>query len=270
MTELRSEEAWAAECIRSALGPLVEVVQNDDGSSQRMHDLNIMANGTVIGAIEVTKAADAETFAFWKLATGHGRWVEPNLDGGWTVRALPQARVRRLKAELPALLRDLEERGVKEVRPGPEGSGQSEEAAYDLGITDLYQTGTAYPGSIYPLPDPPPERSVGRVPETGDPLADWLGEWIGQPEQADNLEKLRESAAAERHLFVILPGFANAPFAVISLLMQDHAPLPTIPPVLPPELTHVWAVSTWDKGDGMRWAGESGWQSFLKANSGSV
>ena len=66
------------------------------------------------------------------------------------------------------------------------------------------------------------------------------------------------SGAEERHLFVILPGFAEAPFGAADLLMRDDAPLPTIPPTLPPRVTHAWAMSTWNTGDGMRWSAEYG------------
>jgi len=72
------------------------------------------------------------------------------------------------------------------------------------------------------------------------------------------------SGADERHLFVILPGFSDPPFAVADLLMRDDPPLPSIAPVLPPEVTHVWAMSTWDTKSGMRWAAKSGWQYFDK------
>jgi hypothetical protein len=72
------------------------------------------------------------------------------------------------------------------------------------------------------------------------------------------------SGADERHLFVIVPGFCDAPFAVADLLMQDDPPLPTVAPSLPPEVSHVWAMSTWNAGAGMRWSPEFGWQHFDK------
>ena len=74
------------------------------------------------------------------------------------------------------------------------------------------------------------------VPQTGDVLAEWLGDWMRRPEQAHNLEKLTRSGAEERHLFVLLPGFSDAPFGVVVLLMQEDPPLPTVAPDLPPEV----------------------------------
>jgi hypothetical protein len=169
-----------------------------------------------------------------------------------------------LHAELPTLLRQLEEQGIREVGDGPEHRGGFDAAANSLGITSLLQLDTAYPGSIYPTIALSAEKSGGAVAQTGDALASWLGDWIAQSEQAHNLDKVVSSGAGERHMFLILPGFAEAPFGVVDLLMRDEAPLPTIPPTLPPEVTHVWAVSTWSTGDGMRFSPDIGWQRFDK------
>jgi len=62
---------------------------------------------------------------------------------------------------------------------------------------------------------------------------------LAKPSQAHNVRKLAASGARERHVFVLVPGFTSAP-AVIDLLIAVDAPLPTITPVLPSEVTHVW------------------------------
>lgn len=112
--------------------------------------------------------------------------------------------------------------------------------------------------------DPGPERSGGAVPTDGRPLLDWLAGWLARPDQAHNLAKLKASGAEERHLFVILPSFAEAPFAVADLLMRDDAPIPDAEPGMPPEVSHIWVVSTWSTGSGMRWAPDLGWSRFDK------
>jgi hypothetical protein len=95
----------------------------------------------------------------------------------------------------------------------------------------------------------------------------FLEEWTARPDQAHNLAKLAASGAEERHLFVIVPAFAEAPFAVADLLMRDEAPIPEADLGLPPEVTHVWAASTWSSGWGVRWAPDSGWSRFDKQMS---
>jgi hypothetical protein len=61
----------------------------------------------------------------------------------------------------------------------------------------------------------------------------------------------------------LVAGF-NAPFAVNDLLFAEGAPLPTIPPVLPAEITHVWAMSTVTSGSGFHWSPDAGWKRFAK------
>jgi len=123
---------------------------------------------------------------------------------------------------------------------------------------------TSFPGSVYLSIELPSERSGGIVPKSGDPLSEWLGEFLREPGQADVLSKLRRSGADQRHAFVLLPGFSTAPFPVTDILMRSDAALPSRAPDLPAEITHLWAVSTWNSGDGMRWAPEVGWRRFSR------
>lgn len=78
------------------------------------------------------------------------------------------------------------------------------------------------------------------------------------------LGKLNGSGAKDRHAFVFLPGFSIAPFSASYVLMRDDAPLPTASPRLPPEVTHIWAVSAWTSGAGFRWSPSDGWTKFDK------
>ena len=136
--------------------------------------------------------------------------------------------------------------------------------ASELGVVSAYQGGTDYPGSIYPTIAQPSERAGGMVPETGDALSRWIGDWLRESRRADNLRKLTRSGLPERHAFVIVAGFATAPFPVVDLLMRPAAPAPTIPPDLPSEVTHVWTMSAWTSGDGTRWSPDVGWTNFVK------
>ncbi len=98
-----------------ALG--LPVVQHDDGSSEGMHDLEVLYDGET-AAVEVTSAADGESIALWNLMNGRNeRWVVDELQGGWMVSLEPSARAKRLKTELPRLLRELEISGLTELRP---------------------------------------------------------------------------------------------------------------------------------------------------------
>ena len=122
VVRIRSDEEWARRCISVALGG-VDVVHHDDGSEPGMHDLEISYVDHPSGAVEVTAAADAESIELWNLVNSGGRWKVPGLAGGWIVEVSPRARARRLKADLPTLLKQLEqavyqEAGYDRWRPG--------------------------------------------------------------------------------------------------------------------------------------------------------
>jgi hypothetical protein len=112
-------------------------------------------------------------------------------------------------------------------------------------------------------PQIPIERMAGYAAANGDALAQWLGPFLTAPEQHDVLQKLGRSRCAQRHAFVIFPGFTPAPFEVVDILVRDHAP-PAVDPDLPPEVTDVWAVSVWSTGTGFRWSPGTGWLPFAK------
>lgn len=100
--------------------------------------------------IEVTAAADPDCVELWKLMNGSDeRWIEDGLRGGWFVSLYPRARVRRLRSELPGLLRRLENDGAAGVYDPRRSFGPTEALAADLGIASLHQVGTDFPGSIY-------------------------------------------------------------------------------------------------------------------------
>lgn len=260
---LRAEEEWAREIIAHALG--VPVVQHDDGSRERMHDLDILLGNGVRAAVEVTAAADGEAIALWNLLNGRGaRWIEPTLVGGWLVTLAPSARAKRVRQELPALLQALEASGVREVRTLGDSTSGVALAARLLDVVAMRQSDTQYPGSIYITLELPIERTGGFVAATGDALAEWAGDFLRDDERADVRDKLRRSAAHERHAVLIVPGFTVARFGVVDLLMRDDAPLPEADPALPAEVTHVWALSTWSTGRGMRWSPDQGWSLFDK------
>jgi hypothetical protein len=214
------------------------------------------------GAAEITAAADAESIELWNLINGQGRWIEPAIVGGWVMHLFPDARVRRIRAELPGILATLEATGIRQLHLHPDEPFA--QVLSTLGIARLRQGPTDFPGSIYPNIELPLERTAGYVPDTGDPLVSWLEKWLAGPSQVGNLNKLAASGAQERHLFVIHPGFTTAPFVVTDLLMREDAPLPEIAPDLPAPLTHTWTASTWAAGVGMRWSPEQGWARFTK------
>ena len=254
-----------AACVLAAL-PGVTVGQHDDNSVPNAHDLDLsVGDDRTFGAMEITAAADSELIESRKLLNGREeRWIVPELVGGWSIHVRPNARIKRLLKELPELLLALEKDGITTI-PRPVERNELNLKADELGVVSAFQGGTEFPGSVYVTPDIPLSRLAGMVPSTGDALSEWVAEWIIEPSRSDNLNKLRRSAARERHLFVIVPAFATpALFAVADLLGRTDAPLPTVSPVLPPEVTHIWIMGTLASGHGFRWSPDHGWKTFEK------
>lgn len=267
-TSLRPEEEWAKAMIAATLG--LEVVQHDDGSADGMHDLDVYDGPARVAAVEVTAAADGQVIALWKLVNPPGdRWVEPALAGGWMVTLRTDARAKRLRRDLPGLLEQLEAEGIGTVdidyiRP----ASPMHQRLEALGVVRLDQGGTDFPGSIYLTVDLDDDRSGGCVADHSNAVVDWVSRFLADGDRADVRGKLERSGAPERHAFVIVPGFSEAPFAAADPLARDDAPAPTIPPTLPAEITHVWVTSTWSSGWGFRWSPPPiGWQRFAKPAS---
>jgi hypothetical protein len=265
MTDLRTEEKVAAATIAATLSSRVE--QNDDGSRPGMHDLNILAADGTSAAVEVTAAADPDSIQLWKLVNDRDdRWTVPDLQGGWMLQLEPTARAKRLLKDLPAFLEELEGEDITEIPRQlrrHEEPGSVEARARVLGIVSGNQSSTDFPGSIYLTIERSPERTGGVVDSTGSAVTQWVRDFLMDPHQSDVLGKLERSGASERHAFILVPAFSLAPFGVVDMLWRDerHA-VPTAPPHLPEQVTHVWLMAFWTIGSGLRWSPDSGWERF--------
>jgi hypothetical protein len=173
--------------------------------------------------------------------------------------------VKELRRTLPSFLSSLEVAGIRHLGDNLRVNPRIEQAASSLGIVSAFQGGTDFPGSIYVTPEFPFERTGGWLADTGDALAEWLGEFLASSKCSDVRRKLADSGASERHAFIFLPGLdSEAPFSVTDLLARDDAPLPEVDPVLPAEVTHVWAASSWSTGNCVLWSPEKGWAAIAK------
>lgn len=257
MRPLRGDECWAAAIIRAALG--VPVHLHDDGSAPGMYDLRIdQPQGPA--AAEVIACIDAEAVEAWKLISKRGGFL--TLDGlsrQWTVRILPTARVKELHQLLSTKLSSLEQ--------GGQYTWECDERPSNEGVVTASATKGGTPGKVYLPLHRPADLTSGWAPSTGNPLARWIGGWLGEPERRDVLAKLAQSGLGERHVFVFVYGFSTAPFDVQYLLMEDHPALPVRQPELPAEVTHAWLASTWDTPRGVRWDPQDGWRRFEKVTT---
>jgi hypothetical protein len=136
------------------------------------------------------------------------------------VTVTPRCRAKRWQKELPDLLRSLER------ATGPAEREQATEGLYGLGVVSACRGGTDFQGSIDVTLERDANLTGGLVARTGNCLVTWLNSWMSEEPQRHNLEKLRAARHAERHLFLLLPGFTTAPFSASDLFMRPNAPLP--------------------------------------------
>jgi hypothetical protein len=191
-----------------------------------MHDLELMHPDGRIGAVEVTSATDETSTALWKLMNdSQERWLVDGLRGGWSVAVEPLARAKRLRAELPGLLSDLESLEIQDFDPQLPRRDRLAALARELRVVNAFQGGTNYPGSIY-ITLELEARSGSLVSPIPNALAEWIGHFLHDPERAGDLDKLERSCATEKHAFVIVRGFTTAPDPVAYILMPDGVPPP--------------------------------------------
>jgi len=244
--------------VQTALGVVVE--PHDDNSGASMYDLAIRYLDGHVGAVEVVMAADPEHVELWNVLHRHGRTIIPSLAGGWLVTVQVPTRANSLFRDLPDFLGQLEAMGIRHFDSRSANLPPALMAIATANrIAHATQSGTAFPGSVYFTFDP----KASYVPDTA-VLVDWVSSFLAASETRDVRKKLVESGASERHVFVLLPPFSLAPDGAPEILLDESPTLPSEPPSLPSEITHVWLTSTWSAGHGMRWSPDRGWSLFTK------
>lgn len=248
-------EEWARRIIENELGRSVAL--NDDNSKARMYDLRIGPSDTPEIAIECVGAVDSIFTETWNIGPAKGPLDLP-IAGDWTVTISRGARVKVIQQEIGSLLRELEMRGLYNVRVDHwlkwremwlfnelESLGIEWASCYRLegtGKVHLTMSGVG-----------------GAVDETGSAVPDWISEFLRAPARSDVLEKLGRSGAKSCHVFVIVTIF-GASWPVEAYLTGRQNKLPLQRPDLPIPVNEVWIVhEVWNRG--LRWNGEA-WQSF--------
>ena len=124
-------------------------------------------------------SVNAEGLQLQKLVHDAGPWVEPRLRDCWVVRVLPNARVKRLRDQLPDLLAMLEAADVQELDAHQWWVDQfGGVEARSLGIDNAHRFASeGLAGRIFVEIQYPTETMGGFAPETGDALAEWIGAW---------------------------------------------------------------------------------------------
>jgi hypothetical protein len=244
----RREEERRVKELLEVIYPGLQVCEHEDGTRDKMHDLDLCWPDGRIEAMEVTSAASGEVSAMraaardllnpqfamvqavkvsqtWVVALGakpHWKDVRPHLE--------------EIHRNLDVRLAELEAEGTSSLHPWQmKPWSKAGQALRDLGVV----TAVALPANPDPLIFLQPPH-----PEELEPaVANLLNHEIEANAKA-NADKLGLSGRNERHLFVWIDRIHPLWTVFESMLLEegwDLLPLET--PNLPPEVTTAWAAT---------------------------
>jgi hypothetical protein len=215
-----------------------------------------LANGTV-AVLEVTESVDRIWLETTRAVEAKRHVPAKKCRNSWVVHPRSNTNLKTVRACIDDALTLLEAAGHREF-PISSGLDNSEpvERIYRemqrLGIDMAQVVGPRGSGPIIGILQP---SRGGHVTTDAFRLAIET-----EANEKGNKQKLAESNAIERHLFVCLSSRNILPWRVV----VGYSPPPDIPP-MPDEITHIWAAARTDSGrDVIVWTAERGnpWQNL--------
>lgn len=211
-------------------GAEMEFREDQHGDGSPRHDFWLHRPEREPDAVEVTSVRDEDrTRTAAKLAQ-HGPIIEAeHCTKSWLVWLDPRTRVGEVAADIDRLLAELEARGVERIarrqpRPAP---SEVERLRSDLGV----QTAGCF------SPEDTPTRIYLHLGGTGGIVHAGKVSGAVEAEAGENAEKLEETGAPERHLFVHITYSNDAAPTLTDTEPGGEAP------DLPSEVTHAWAAA---------------------------
>ncbi len=243
---MKEFEDTARRIVETVLG--VPVIQFDHNTGRSIPDLRIEFPGRLPGFVEVVSDTDRHWQQMYHhLQRGNRELHVPGLVYDWWVGPTPRARLDKLLARLPDLLARLEEADetFEHRRESTTGLQRRMRASRfsaefdELGIAEIV-AGAQAKGDhgavrfLVPGAGGPAQLDLDRVVQ-------WCSEFLASPAIADVRDKLAATGAPQRHAFILVT--MSSEWAVHHALgIGAHGVLPNRPPVLPPEITHVWLL----------------------------
>jgi hypothetical protein len=225
------------------------VILHDDGSRSRMYDLRVGSVERPESAIECIGAVDPQRTETWNEGPGRGCFTLA-IEGDWHVVLQPDTRVKRIRAELPSLLREFSRTGLVGFTPV--------DAFLQISHPRLFQRLSRLKIDSVGRYEPGTGRVSlgmtgygGAVDPTGSEVPQWIGDFLRAEDRRDVLIKLASSNAEERHVFVGV-SFGGAPWLVESYLGTESDIVPEATPDLPAPVDAVWIMHS---KKGLRWDG---------------
>ncbi|MDG4833022.1 hypothetical protein O7627_27495 [Solwaraspora sp. WMMD1047] len=235
------------------------VVLQDDNSAPAMVDIRIDYPDRSPGYVEVVTDIDRSYAAMASAIRGQVQVPTPELGRVWYVTVSPAANIKQLKRELPDRLANVQLSGAL-----------FETVAWEqhLNLHDVEAVRALAASGVVRLASRPVvtdeegkaimygKGAGGPAGQNWDAFNDWLATFLHDPRQVDVRAKLAATDAVDRHAFIGMS--FSTPWAAYHTLSDDYQGLPSRPPKVPAEVTHVW-VWSYPIGRCIAWFPETGW-----------
>jgi hypothetical protein len=236
------------------------VVIQDDGSHNAMPDLRIEYPNRPLAFAEVVAHMDPAYGRMWHHTIRASALPLPGLDRIWHLTVSTTCATRDLKAALPQTLAALtsngltfdHHHGIDQLHHFDDHEVAALVAAGVVGIDSRpIRAGERAEVSLGP------EGAIGPLTVDWDAVMDWLDEVLAWPSMLDVRFKLADTGAAERHAVIGVTW--SSPGDAVFALSRRNSSLPTRPPQLPEEITHLWLLGTPGFDRHLAWYAEHGW-----------
>jgi hypothetical protein len=166
--------------------------------------------------------------------------------------------IKDLETSLELILKDLEIQGIYRIDDRTNANNPLLSEHIDsLGITSIMCFNWKGAGKVYLTT----EGGGSLVDERGRAIPGWIESFLNDPARRDVILKLNKSNAEKREVFVIVGDMASNDLVESYLMGGYMVRVPDQAPELPPPVTGVWIVSSYDSGKGIRWDGTA-WTMF--------
>ncbi|WP_435233172.1 hypothetical protein [Micromonospora aurantiaca (nom. illeg.)] len=236
------------------------VVLQDDGRADAIPDLRIEYRDGRTAYGEITQDLDEAYAALGsEVLKRQFQMAAPTLGRVWWITLAASARVGRLERSLPPILEKLDASGdTFEIAVFDQRLEQHRNADVRL----LAAAGVVRLASRRILAAETPVIHVAAEGVGGPAELDWasfgdyLASFVRDERRLDVRRKLAITGSDERHAFI---GFSfSTPWRAWHALDEGYSELPTEPPHLPKEITHLW-VWAYPLGRCIAWFPNLGW-----------
>lgn len=252
----RQVEIIAHKIIASWVGDLGEVTDTGEGHGP---DFSIEYHDGRFGIGEVGLHEDpvvAEALDTVERSATPQQISLPPGSGSWGVSLVYGANINRLHLRIAQLteLVQIEHGGSLSI-VGNYPRSAAADLARELGVQHIIQSGQETDGVIFFL-----EGRGGVIPSDSNLIVPWIEGVLADDDFKDSWTKLEEFDAEEKHVFFMTSHRTD--FGIDELLKRGA--IPTVHPMLPGSLTHIWIISRYGDADPIFFSEITGWVRFSR------